>query len=545
MRIGSVVALVLSLTSPVLAAQSQKGMAQECPDKGGLFKGIALKEFQLDYIEAAHWNGCVVPWTVDPGTVAVVKLHNANKKRYRIKIGSEVHPASTEGAPAAFREFLGLAPVETGKGPESTRVDVKRLEEAKTALANKEGNLRTQLDASTLQLDNARSALRSLVRDESKMQTQVAEAREEEQGLAKQVAELQRGLNGVREQLTETQRALDSAKSRLADVERWETLLVAFGKQEMALNGTIKALDKAYGLPAEAGTFCELRDGLAEVLPKALGSAAPACPAPAKGCSDALELVPACAAALAGVPEALAKTTAELDKTVTGFRETQASGSATVLHSTLLGVLEARAAAARKAVDKVPEVTRSLAAYYSDPAGSEARLFETAKSVTVGSDPVDITISVESGDTKDPLTEASARLTITPATGGGFAFSNGVVFTGLVGRSYAVRDGQIVRKGSEDWLKPGVGILAHWRFSASGHLAATVGFAGKDSDLQYLAGLSWLTGSKQRFVVTGGVAVGGVERLDGVEEGEAWKETSVPTRKSTQASWLFGLSFKF
>ncbi len=483
MRVSSLAAGILLTAMPALAGESGAAPVTGCPEKGGNYTGVALKGINIDYSQAARWNGCVIPWTVDPGTVVVVKVQNANKKRYRIKIGSEVHPRKPDEAEAAFLAYLGQAPG-------------KQTEEQK--------NERAKADA-------AAEAIRSKL--------------------------------GITASLLKSQ-----AENCLAALNEWEELLTKFRNQDEALSGRVDALSQAARASTTAATFCALRKDLGGLLSSVLDKADQAkCPGPVD-CSDALNPLPSlpeCADALQRVPKSLDEDLAALDRTVTSFTFAQQPAGTTEIHKNLLSRLEERARLARQAVKSAPEVLRGLAAFYSDPKGAEGRLFETVKSVRVTDDPVDIVVSVDSGDEKDPVTEFSVRLAVTPPSPGGFAFSTGVVFTGLVDHSYAVRDGSIVRTGSEDWLRPGIGVLTHWRFGSAGRVAASVGFAGKDGDLQYLGGLSWLFGSRQRFVVTGGFAVGGVDRLDRVEEGDPWREDTAPVRSSTEISWLFGLTFKF
>lgn len=58
-------------------------------------------------------------------------------------------------------------------------------------------------------------------------------------------------------------------------------------------------------------------------------------------------------------------------------------------------------------------------------------------------------------------------------------------------------------------------------------------------------GLIWLLGSRQHFVISGGVAVGSARRLDRVSVGDPFSKATVPTKEVTRAGAFAGVSFKF
>lgn len=212
----------------------------------------------------------------------------------------------------------------------------------------------------------------------------------------------------------------------------------------------------------------------------------------------------------------------------------------------ILDLAEKKFDAALKQQREAPELVARLSTH-QDPDQKDAviaALFTTSRSVDFTGDPLTIDVKVESGPKDAPVTAYKMQVRVQPKRVAAYTFSTGFFFSGLVDRSYSILDGKIDRRGSEDAVKPAIGVLAHWHPTRD-CWAFSAGVAGKDSELQYLLGLSWLSGKTQRFVLTAGTAIGSVKRLDGVEEGDALSSTTVPTRDVSRVSWLAGVSFRF
>jgi hypothetical protein len=182
-----------------------------------------------------------------------------------------------------------------------------------------------------------------------------------------------------------------------------------------------------------------------------------------------------------------------------------------------------------------------------DQAATEAKLFSSAKSVRFEGGELVLTAAVKDSAAKDAATRFKLTVRVASPVKQRFAFSSGLVLSGLTDRNYVARtvDGtrSVARRGDEDDLRPAIGFLAHWRIGP--RFAWSLGATGKDSELQYLTGPSWIFGSRQNFVVSLGVAVGSVKRLDGVEEGDILQADTVPTKDVVRAHAFAGISVKF
>jgi hypothetical protein len=207
---------------------------------------------------------------------------------------------------------------------------------------------------------------------------------------------------------------------------------------------------------------------------------------------------------------------------------------------------QAKVDAALKVADGIPGLAKRVAVLFDEDA-TLVSLFTSQETFDFKGDPLRVRVRVEAGESAKPTTIYGLEVRLEPKRASRFVFSSGFMFTTVVDREYAVSDGKIVEKGDTDDVHAGVGVLAHWIFGSwkSAHFAASAGIMGTDSELQYLIGPSILFGSKQHFVITGGVSIGSALRLDNVALGDPFSESTVPTTDVTRAGAFAGVSFKF
>lgn len=314
--------------------------------------------------------------------------------------------------------------------------------------------------------------------------------------------------------------------------------LLAFHNTSERLEIVAKALKQALAASESAETYGDL---LAEV--KAAINPMVAMHPALSACVEKRANPAQCRTGLEGLPEQLEKTSFKpfAEARMAVVEASKVPGAS--LESTYIAhAVETKYAAAMSMKEKLPAICKEVAAFF-DEAGTESSLFTRQQTYDFTGDPTRISVRVESGPEKDAKVKYGMEVRIDPVRVEGFAFSTGFVFAGLSDHDYAVENGKIRRKGDSGPIRPGVGVLAHWRFE--GDWALSAGISGSDSDLLYLVGASYLWGSKQRFVVTGGAAVGSVRRLDSVEVDDEFTESVVPTKDVTAIGAFLGVSFKF
>jgi hypothetical protein len=507
---------------------------------------------QIDY-GAPGWNGCVLPLKAEAGTILAVTVKNVNVKKYRVKIAGESTPLPKEAVPDAFAAFLGTGAIATEAQDAEKKAEKAMRTEREAEARQQQGAEKVRAAMQRQQGAAAQiEASRSKSTDRLLPSGMEIAARRELEAAQRELEAAQRELEAAQRELEAAQRELEAATKVRADAEA-ELHRLQARLDPTSLNGlleqhrqTYEALQKDVEAAAHAARavttaadYAALVDALAAAFKEL------------KECSAATATDDqgrrACADALANRPVALDDHIRKLARLRRAVGD--ASDDQPELHRTLRDLLEDREEKARQAVAAMPDQIKALATYLRDRSGTEKSLFSDTKTFDFTGDELRIDVVVQSGPEKEPVTEFAAKVVVTTQRREGFAFSTGMFFTGLVDRSYTTTpaaEGEpstIVRKGDEDELRPAIGILAHWLFDH--HWAATAGFTGKDTDLQYLAGVSYLWGSKQRFVLTAGAAIGSVTRLDRVSEGDEWTEKEVPTKDVSSVSWLVGVSFKF
>jgi hypothetical protein len=172
-----------------------------------------------------------------------------------------------------------------------------------------------------------------------------------------------------------------------------------------------------------------------------------------------------------------------------------------------------------------------------------------------------------------PLNDAAYEI---PTRGGWkLDFSTGVVVTGLRDHSYfyddvrnetlttqgsdgadslVTRTYATVRESEKNKLALNFGVMMH-AYSRSGryvNYGPTIGFVVGTTGMRVLGGGSLLLGKRQRLVLSGGIAIGYVDKLqDGRETGseielsDTEQSGAVPVQRDMDTSWFAGVSWNF
>jgi len=309
--------------------------------------------------------------------------------------------------------------------------------------------------------------------------------------------------------------------------------LTLFHQTNARFESIAKALKNARGAMDTAEDYA----GLRKAVLKELADPLPHLDACARGDSDD------CAMALLALPREIEPDFQVLAGARTALVEEARLPGASLSSKYLAEMVSAKYDTARKVGDGLPAITKELAGLFNEE-DTKASLFVTQKTFEFKGEPLTVRVRVQGGDEKSPTTFYGFEVRLEPEKTAHFAFSTGFMFTSVVDRAYAVANGKIAEKGDTDDVHAGVGVLAHWLFPGSG-FAASAGIVGTDASVQYLVGLSYLLGEKQHFVVSAGAAVGSVQRLDKVAEGDPFAESTVPTKDVTRVGTFAGVSFKF
>lgn len=144
-------------------------------------------------------------------------------------------------------------------------------------------------------------------------------------------------------------------------------------------------------------------------------------------------------------------------------------------------------------------------------------------------------------------------------------FSSGFVFNSLVDYDYTIQKGiantadslnsKIIKKEKGDYIV-GIGLLTHIYFRTGTYYnygLNTGVIVDANSKLKYLAGVSFMIGYEQRFVISGGAIFGAVKRLDNSYNDALDKyvptdqlsgiSSSVPTVDKWKTGWYVGITY--
>lgn len=508
--------LLKALTAGVLCVciASQRTEASntvpDCSTTSFKASDLSVVRVEIDYASPGPKfpDGCVLRFKANDGTAVAIRLTNVNTKKYRVVFDDKVEERPKEEVPGALAAFLaaGLPAFDSAAAKANVRSDVsnKLAFEVAAFGISRSGAPKVWDAVGTLNLP-AQGLKSSGIADadRSRVEALVRAAIEEVARQELQIAALER-FHATSQRLETVAKALKQALAASESAETYDKLLAevkAALDPKVAEQPTLSACAGDKADPAQCRTGLE---GLTEELEKS--SFKPLA-------EDRMSVVEA-----SKVPGA------SLESTY-------------VAHA-----VETKYAAAIAMKEKLPTICKEVAAFY-DEAGTKSSLFTKQKTFDFTGSPTRVSVRVESGPEKDAQVTYGMEVRIDPVRVEGFAFSTGFVFAGLSDHDYAVENGKIRRKGDSGPIRPGVGVLAHWRFKSDWALSA--GISGSDSDLSYLVGASYLLGSKQRFVVTGGAAVGSVRRLDSVELDDPFTESTVPTKDVTAIGAFLGVSFKF
>lgn len=488
---ASLVALAALL--PTAPSGAQPAQPTHCQARELNASENATLEIDLDFKDQSRWpSGCVLHARMEPGGTVTARIRNVNVGKYRVSINGEEAKRESEKPP---QDLEAILPALATTKPADSKVD-----------ANKDA----VVGAIGKYLKSVPSALAG-ANDAVKLMAQV---------------ELSRSVLEVREFEAENANRL------------FDNALDGFELEAAKLEGLGKALDKASKAEGVAESYREL-----VAAERAALSASPVPTGCSPGEDDAVAV--ACAAGLGRLQEQVESSVEDMGRALLNLELYAAQASSTA-SDYVLDAAKRKYQAAKQLAEKVPSIASRIARHQrpEDRAAVENELFSHSKSFDFEGGRLAIEARVEEGPKDKATTLYKVQVKVEPTRTAAFSYSSGFVFSGLTDRSYAIEEGRIVRRGDEDDFRPGVAALAHWHPRVDA-FALSAGVAGKDSELQYLIGFTWIDGWKQKFALTIGAALGSVSRLDRLSEGDEFDEGTVPTRDVQRASAFLAVSFHF
>ena len=151
-----------------------------------------------------------------------------------------------------------------------------------------------------------------------------------------------------------------------------------------------------------------------------------------------------------------------------------------------------------------------------------------------------------------PARAASVRTT----RGFKIDFSAGLLVTELVDENYVTKPNAVapgatqtytIAEGSSDDLAFNGAAFTHFYWRRPGFISGlglSLGIAARNNPI-YAVGGSLFFGSRQRVVLTGGLAFGSVSRLNGAKVGDVINSTTPPTANRIRSAPFAALSFNF
>ena len=507
--LASLAGSLILVGAPCTGAAENKGVPTCAP---AVFDASKLSVVRIDVdgqTPGPAWpDGCVLHVKANDGATIAIRLTNVNTRKYRVVFDGKVEERAKEDVPGALSAFLAQGlPAAPTKPSANETPEVKKLT-----------------------LDISKFAGANVSDDQALQLVQAYRTAPADTLFAQNL--------GVSETAKiEVKRLVAAFVEEQALLARQADRLRSFHDKSTGLETVAKGFEKALAASKRAEDYGELlREVKTALGPMATQESLNSCIAASFDAAT-------CRTQIEALPEKLEESTfkqlaADRMSLVDASKVPGASlDSVFVAHA-----VETKYAAAIAMKEKLPNICKEVAAFF-DKTGTESSLFTKQHTYDFTGDPMRISVRIESGADKDAWTKYGMEVRVEPARAMGFAFSTGLVFAGLTDRDYAVENGRIRRKGDSGPIRPGVSVLAHWLLKHG--WAASAGISGADSDLMYLVGLSHLWGSKQRFVVTGGAAVGSVRRLDSLDEDDEFTESTVPTKDVTAIGAFLSISFKF
>lgn len=506
-RRGGVVAasaLCAGFWGPAAWAEPPANPVTSCPTQRLDYTRGETALVQIN-IDAGWQNGCALAIAVDRGTTVTVAVKNVNHALFPVAFDDKAEePADAGKVPAVLAQLLGLP------GSKSEQADKETVDTASKLLAI------TAVGSSRLARVRPGSALPAITLNLHRLRTFAADQ--------KGNPELVLRVNELIEKLEDDPDAL------VAGFEEEIQRLKEIG----ALFNSIETFKK------RAVTYLELHGEVERTCPKLMKLATRASVTPPHDetdCIQALEML--------GTKEeaeskpALAKNLGQLESLARLSPEKPLLGYA-------VQAAQAKHEVAVQFLGSLGKLSATVKGYFDEKA-TEAALFTSVKSYEIDGKDRRVSVTIKASPDKDAAVTHKYSIKISEGREEQFAFSTGFFFSSLTDRSYVARSSgdsrAVSRQGDEDDLRPAVGVMAHWRFGKV--WAFSAGATGRDSELQYLIGPSWIWGSRQNFVLSVGAAVGSVKRLDGVKVGDSIDADTVPTRDVIRAGAFVGASFKF
>lgn len=207
--------------------------------------------------------------------------------------------------------------------------------------------------------------------------------------------------------------------------------------------------------------------------------------------------------------------------------------------------------------DKLDDVRELIKTYLNQDKTKEVLFTWTSEDIKYSSGTLNVKLEVTPQEGANKSTVYRVDFDITTENRQFFDFAPGVFFSFLHDQSFTTAtltnpaNNQtfqgIVRKGAENRVTTGVGALLHYGYMFRRELgiATSFGVSGQENNFQYYVGGSLLLGRQRRFIITSGLAIGSVKRLDGYNLGDAFTGATVPTKSVTDTGGFVSISFRF